>query len=189
MWKCAARPSSPKRSFSQRHFLNPVRERLDAGEQGRHSKRRFLERAFGWIYWFYPSSTYFPSIKHRKRLYFTEDVTFRLRLKGKACWGQRTTSRVGLVAPLGAHYHPVSCSPEKQNQQEMYIYIAIDIYTPINSLSRERETDPLCTVCSVMFDSLRPHGLKPPGPPVHGIFQASILEWIAVSFSKTDYRQ
>ena len=148
MWKCAARPSSPKRSFSQRHFLNPVRERLDAGEQGRHSKRRFLERAFGWIYWFYPSSTYFPSIKHIKRLYFTEDVTFRLRLKGKACWGQRTTSRVGLVAPLGAHYHLVSCSPEKQNQQEMYICIAIDIYTPINSLSRERDRPTMYCVLS-----------------------------------------
>ena len=29
-----------------------------------------------------------------------------------------------------------------------------------------------------------PHGLYPPGFSVHGIFQARILEWIAISFSR-----
>ena len=33
---------------------------------------------------------------------------------------------------------------------------------------------------SVVFDSLRPHG---PGSSIHGIFQARILEWVAISFS------
>ena len=69
----------------------------------------------------------------------------------------------------------------------MYIYIPIDIYTPINSLSRERQTD--YVLCAQSCLTLRPHGLKPPGPPVHGIFQAKILEWIAISFSKKDYRK
>ena len=32
--------------------------------------------------------------------------------------------------------------------------------------------------------SLWPHGLKTPGSPVHGIFQARILEWFAISSSK-----
>ena len=36
---------------------------------------------------------------------------------------------------------------------------------------------------SVMFNSLRPHELNPPGSSVHGILQASILEWVAILFS------
>ena len=32
--------------------------------------------------------------------------------------------------------------------------------------------------------SLRPHGLHPPGSSVYGIFQARILEWVAISSSK-----
>ena len=32
--------------------------------------------------------------------------------------------------------------------------------------------------------TLQPHGLNLPGSPVHGIFQARILEWVAISFSK-----
>jgi len=26
-------------------------------------------------------------------------------------------------------------------------------------------------------------GCRPPGSPVHGVFQARILEWVAISFS------
>ena len=42
---------------------------------------------------------------------------------------------------------------------------------------------------SVVSNSLRPHGLQPtmeevPGFSVHGIFQARILEWVAISFSR-----
>ena len=38
---------------------------------------------------------------------------------------------------------------------------------------------------SVVSDSLQPHGLyRPPGSSVHGIFQARILEWVAISFSR-----
>ena len=45
-------------------------------------------------------------------------------------------------------------------------------------------------VCSVVSDSLQPHELQPtrlpcpwdfPGEPVHGISQARILEWVAIS--------
>ena len=35
---------------------------------------------------------------------------------------------------------------------------------------------------SVVCDSLQPHGLQP-GSCVHGILQARILEWVAISFS------
>ena len=39
-------------------------------------------------------------------------------------------------------------------------------------------------VCSVVSDSLQPHGLYLPGSTVHGILQARILEWVAISFSR-----
>ena len=38
--------------------------------------------------------------------------------------------------------------------------------------------------CSVVSDSLWSHGRSPPGSSVHGILQARILEWVAISFSK-----
>ena len=37
---------------------------------------------------------------------------------------------------------------------------------------------------SVASDSTRPHGLQPAGSPVHGILQARIVEWVAMSSSK-----
>ena len=37
---------------------------------------------------------------------------------------------------------------------------------------------------SVMTDSLQPYGLYPPGPYVHGILQARIMEWVAIPFSR-----
>ena len=40
----------------------------------------------------------------------------------------------------------------------------------------------VCVSCSVVSDSLRPHGLYLPGSSE--IFQARILEWIAIPFSR-----
>ena len=42
-------------------------------------------------------------------------------------------------------------------------------------------------MCLVVPDSLRPRGLKPTRLPVHGIFWARILEWIAIPFSNFIY--
>ena len=43
----------------------------------------------------------------------------------------------------------------------------------------------MCTQSSVMSDSLWPHELQsPPGSCAHGIFQARILEWGAISSSR-----
>ena len=39
-------------------------------------------------------------------------------------------------------------------------------------------------VALVMSDSLQPMDCSPPGPSVHGIFQASILEWVVITFSR-----
>ena len=38
--------------------------------------------------------------------------------------------------------------------------------------------------CSVVSDSLRPYGLSLSGSFVHGIFQATILEWVSISSSR-----
>ena len=38
---------------------------------------------------------------------------------------------------------------------------------------------------SVVSDSLQPH--RPPGSSVHGIYQARILEWVAISFSRGSF--
>ena len=35
--------------------------------------------------------------------------------------------------------------------------------------------------CSVVSDSLRSTDYRPPGSSVHGIFQARLLEWVAIS--------
>ena len=37
-------------------------------------------------------------------------------------------------------------------------------------------------VCSVVSNFLRPYGLEPAGSSVHGLSQAGILEWVAISF-------
>ena len=41
---------------------------------------------------------------------------------------------------------------------------------------------------SVVSDSLRPVDCSPPSSSVHGIFQARILEWVAISFSRGSFR-
>ena len=40
----------------------------------------------------------------------------------------------------------------------------------------------VCVSCSVMCDSLRPMDCSLPGCPFHGIFEARILEWVAITF-------
>ena len=41
--------------------------------------------------------------------------------------------------------------------------------------------------CSVMSDSLQPYGLYLSDSSVHGIFQARILEWVAISYSRGSF--
>ena len=43
---------------------------------------------------------------------------------------------------------------------------------------------PIPVLCSVMPDLCRPVNCRPPGSSVHGISQARILEWAAISFSR-----
>ena len=43
-------------------------------------------------------------------------------------------------------------------------------------------------VCSVVSDSLQPMGDSPPGSSVYEIFQARILEWVVISFSRGSFQ-
>ena len=45
-------------------------------------------------------------------------------------------------------------------------------------------------VCSVtkLCPSLQPHDCNPPGFTVHGVFQGTVLEWVAISFSMVTYQ-
>ena len=42
--------------------------------------------------------------------------------------------------------------------------------------------------CSVVSDSLRPMDCSLPGSSVHGIFQARVLEWVAIAFLRSRAR-
>ena len=59
----------------------------------------------------------------------------------------------------------------------MYVYACICIY--INHISKFKEF--VTQLCLILCD---PMDCSPPGSFVHGILQARILEWVAVSFSK-----
>ena len=39
----------------------------------------------------------------------------------------------------------------------------------------------MCVSHSGVYDSLGSHGLEPPASSVHGLLQARILEWVAIS--------
>ena len=54
---------------------------------------------------------------------------------------------------------------------------------PFPSPMRESEVAQSCpTLCD-------PMNCSPPGSSIHGIFQARVLEWVAIAFSATLYRQ
>ena len=46
----------------------------------------------------------------------------------------------------------------------------------------------MCISCSVVSDSLRPMDYSLPGSTVHGLLQARLLEWVAISFSRESSR-
>ena len=46
----------------------------------------------------------------------------------------------------------------------------------------------VCSVALGMSNSLQLYGLYLPGSCVHGIFQARVLEWVAISLSRGSFR-
>ena len=73
-----------------------------------------------------------------------------------------------------------------------YLYVSLSIYPSICMFIYPSVYISvylsICIVCSVMSDSLQPHGLYSlPGSSVHGILQARILEQIAISYSRKSF--
>ena len=60
--------------------------------------------------------------------------------------------------------------------------VCVCVCVCVREREKERERERERESHSVMFGSLQPHGLYPPGSSVHEIFQARILEWVAISF-------
>ena len=48
----------------------------------------------------------------------------------------------------------------------------------------------MCVLIAQSYPTLcNPIDCSPPGPSIHGILQAKTLEWVAISFSKRNYRK
>ena len=63
--------------------------------------------------------------------------------------------------------------------RDFYIVLLLHSFSSFLIKKKER-----LWICSVVSDSLQPHRLQLPGSSVHGIFQARVLEWVAISFSR-----
>ena len=61
----------------------------------------------------------------------------------------------------------------------MYVYMSLSVYIDI-----KMSYECVRAACSVMPDSCDSMDCSPPGSSVHGIFQARILEWTAISSSR-----
>ena len=69
----------------------------------------------------------------------------------------------------------------------MFYYWEYKLVQPQWETSEKLKIELLC-VCSVVSDSFRSHVRGPLGSPVHGIFQARILEQIVTSYSTRSSR-
>ena len=61
------------------------------------------------------------------------------------------------------------------------------VYSILTESQKETHFSRVCVCCyfSRVWSTLcDPVGCNPPGSPVHGIFPARILEWVAISFSR-----
>ena len=84
---------------------------------------------------------------------------------------QQTGSKLGKKYVKAVHCHPAYLTYMQSISCEM-----------LDWMNHKLESR-LC-VCSVMSDSLQPHGLWPARPCVPGIFQSRMLEWVVISYSR-----
>ena len=55
---------------------------------------------------------------------------------------------------------------------------------------RERERESVCVLVAQSCPTLcSPMDCSPPGPSIPGVLQARVLDWVAISFSKRNYRK
>ena len=83
-------------------------------------------------------------------------------------------SRVRLCATpqMAAHQAPLSLGFSRQEH-----WSGLPLSSPMQESEKWKWSR------SVVSDSSRPHGLQPTRSSIHGIFQARVLEWVAIAFS------
>ena len=112
---------------------------------------------------------------------------------GEPFW-KRLTSELVTIPNVGVH-RPTHWRPEKNQQAEegwMTSIWMLQLRYPSSSCPWPSWLSGLLTQwkwsCSVVSDSLRLVDCSPPSSSVHGILQARILEWVAISFSRRSSR-
>ena len=73
-------------------------------------------------------------------------------------------------------FSPFLCLPVVPLTADTLTSLTQPIPGPLSSYSESEVTQSCLTVCD-------PIDCSPPGSSIHGIFQARILEWVAISFS------
>ena len=85
-------------------------------------------------------------------------------------WGFRTKLKaIGFIGKLYRHSWPFFC-----------LY-SIFLSLPCWGLFERKSESKVTQLCPTLCD---PMDCSPPGSSIHGIFQARILEWVAISFSR-----
>ena len=93
-----------------------------------------------------------------------------------------------LQCELIHHYSPntdnwtISRKKSNLNKYQIVLHEKIIIESSIKTIGKERKVAQSCPTLRNPIDC------SLPGSPVHGIFQARILEWIAISFSRESSR-
>ena len=95
------------------------------------------------------------------------------------------------------HNQGLNAVPERSVWIESFFFFLYTILFPENLKARHStflnlivsylkrlECVCLCSVASVVSNSLQPMNCSPPASCVHGILQARILEWTAISYSR-----
>ena len=77
-------------------------------------------------------------------------------------------------------YSPRDCKGSDTTEQLTHIYTQHSEVCPGQSIKSESESE-VAQSCPTLCD---PVDCRPPGSCVHGISQARILEWVAISFSR-----
>ena len=87
-----------------------------------------------------------------------------------------------------ASNRPTKTISDQNDQLLYYLLLTSDVcntilHTHLHTYKRAPTPAYTC-VCAQSCLTLWPHGCNLPGSSVHGILQARILEWVAISFSK-----
>ena len=143
------------------------------------------------IYWIIEKAKEFQEKQNKTSISASQSTLNPLTVWITKYW--EILKEIGILDTLPVSWEP--CMQVKKQQLEPDVeqwtgsklgkeYIKAVYCHPAYSTSIHCVCVCVCTcVCSVMFNSLHPMDCSPAGYSVHGIFQARILEWTAISLS------